>query len=380
MKKNQKYLLVTKETEDGERLYLMDKKLVIIDFWNEFGSCSVEEFSQNGNDYINVIYEDEMETDCLGLVDANGNIIIRKCINYDFIENKIKVLRSGYMLFGDSYDSNEYWSILDSEVIVAVQSIEYLDELKIFLVDEINCYDNNLNYIGNKLKEIETEYGTTYLLFEVVNSSEDTERKLQGLLCNGKIVLEHQYEKISESYNCSQFLKVEQGKGDYNLNSRYDYNYQKVGKGEGDHIRIEYYIEGFSVFEYQIGSKFGAVVLENETILFNKELESDDCRVLFINYNCFVFYFNIDTKTQLIVYDNISLNESSYIFDDLLSITFSDLIGGYKSLFYGINRANKKTTLFSIDKINHSRIIIQEFDSLDIEEHLTGLHIINKVS
>lgn len=376
-----KLSLKTKETMDGEKVFLMDKKTVVVDFFDVFGSCSVEEFSENGNDYFNVIYEDEMETDCLGLVDSKGNIIIRKCIDYDFIGNEIKVLQSGYMLFGDSYDSNEYWSILDSEMIVAVQSIEYLEEHKIFLVDEIKCYDVSLNYIGNKLKEIETENGENYIIFEVVSSFEDTEWKLQGLLCNGKTVLEPQYEKISESSNGSQFLEVEQGKGDY-IKETYgpkDCDFKKVGKGEGDHIKIDYYIDGLSVFEYQIGSKFGAVVLENETILFNKELESDDCRALFVNNNCFLIYFNFDEKTQLIVYDNISLSESSFIFDDLLSITFSDLIGDYKSLFYGINRANKKTTLFSIDKNNHSRIIIQELDTLDIEGHLARLHMINKV-
>ena len=134
---------------DFEKYFLIDENNnTIIDFWKDYESNLVHEFIFNEKKYIEITYTNSNDTECFLLFDYFGKKIIEECVAYEFIGNETKILQKGYMI-GKHYDfaDEEYWSIVGSE-IEGVQSIEFMEEEDLYLVDEKKYYDLELNYVG----------------------------------------------------------------------------------------------------------------------------------------------------------------------------------------------------------------------------------------
>jgi len=134
---------------DFEKYFLIDENNdTIIDFWKDYESNLVHEFIFNEKKYIEITYTNSNDTECFLLFDYFGKKIIEECVAYEFIGNEIKILQKGYMI-GKHYDfyDEEYWSIAGSD-IEGVESIEFIEEKKIYLIDEKKYYDLGLNYVG----------------------------------------------------------------------------------------------------------------------------------------------------------------------------------------------------------------------------------------
>jgi protease II len=139
---------------DFEKYFLIDENNdTIIDFWKDYESNLVHEFIFNEKKYIEITYTNSNDTECFLLFDYFGKKIIEECVTYEFIGNEIKILQKGYMI-GKHYDfyDEEYWSIVGSD-IEGVESIEFIEEKKIYLIDEKKIYDLGLNYVGTKPPE-----------------------------------------------------------------------------------------------------------------------------------------------------------------------------------------------------------------------------------
>jgi hypothetical protein len=138
--------------DDFGGYFLVDKKdnkKIKIDFNKKWDSCTIEEINSKYYHLIEVLYTDYNDNECICLYDFNGNLLVESCLEYEFVGNEIKVLQYGYMNYSHYDQRNEhYWSILDADHVVGHESIEYDEDLKLYIVDENKFYSEKFEFIG----------------------------------------------------------------------------------------------------------------------------------------------------------------------------------------------------------------------------------------
>jgi hypothetical protein len=145
-----------KNVDDFGGYYLVDKednKIIEIDFGKKFITNKIEEINSEYYHLIEVSYTDYKNNKCICLYDFNGKLLIERCLEYEFVGKEIKVLQYGYMINKNYELSDErYWLVIGSDCIIGRYSIEYDKDLRLYIVDDINCYSEQLEFIGKKDK------------------------------------------------------------------------------------------------------------------------------------------------------------------------------------------------------------------------------------
>lgn len=281
-----RYLLVNKD----------DNTIVAIDFWKNYQPNHVVDFNRNDYHLIEVSFTDKNDNVCICLMDFDGKEIVSKCKEYQFVGKEIMILQTGDMR-DTHYDSRdeEFWSIVGSDEIEQVKSIEYFEEYPIFLVNDTDCYDENLNLIGEKIKEDKLNAG--YLRF----MSED---KKMGIWSNGEVLLDPEYSSI-------------------NHDTFDDYDFFITKKHEKQGI---------------------AIYLDNK-LQYQEQFYADSITLLDANNSLFLIYTKRkDDKPLVIVYDRYSKKEGGFVFDDFFQMETIYLLTE-SAVFCGTNKALNSTTV-----------------------------------
>lgn len=175
------------EDIDDDRCYLIDELgNEIIDFWKVYDSNRVNQIMLKNEHLIEIAYEDSNGKDCLTVIDFQGNEVVPSCIEYDEIGNHIKMVRYGYMI-GHFRDFDLFSTLVDSDIVG--NQIDYISEFDVYEVDETRIYDNNFEFLGEK----------------IINGDDSlsikNESSLNVLLMNGmKFEIEHTAKNITTFY------------------------------------------------------------------------------------------------------------------------------------------------------------------------------------
>jgi hypothetical protein len=272
------------------------------------------------------------------LLNFNGNTVIDYCIDYDFVGQEIKVLQTGNMLdLHHDFQNEEYWSLVGSDVISLAQSIEYIDEHFIYLVNETRCYNKYLEYIGEKL---ESKYlSDEYLIFIAEN-------KKTGVLLKGEVLIEPEYSLIKPDTN-------------------------------------------FDEFEIFITTKNVQVciyIYRDNKLLYQKEFKGDRLELLdVIDNSTFIIAIENDERLFVIICDNYSNEENQFAVDEFFQVDapyINDV-----TIFCGINYIDNKTFIFlsrfprsetfPLD-INHFSFAGTDFKKI-IPEFLNSLYTFRRI-
>ena len=314
---------------DDDRWYLVaeeDNSKIKIDFWEKYETNEVEEINENGYHLIKVSYTDSNDTKCICLINFKTNReLVKKCKDWEFVGTYIKILQSGYMI--DKHNENrdvEYWSILNSDELEAINSIDFLDNHNIYLIDETELYDCQLEYIGSLTDLNKSEFADEYLKFK-------TAENRYGLLHKGKIIIEPEFYSIKEDES----------------NGWFDFNVFKAVKMDKKTISILFFSEG--------------------RLMFQKDLVLDSLQVLEINFNYLLFYTKKGEYLAATFFDNTIKREEEFFFDNIFQLQFI----GIDNIFCGVNKSDKKITIFidshSSDSDNSMSKFYYVIDGTDVK-------------
>lgn len=321
---------------DDDRHYLIspdENNKVIIDFLNRFGSYNLETVYKNGQDLIEVRYQDGNETDCVCVLDYKGIEVVPECVEYKFAGNEVLVLQPGYMLGYEFYNSdNLYWSVAYSNSIYGAQAIEYLKEFQIFLVNESECYDHEFELIGNV--ENFPDSNEDFLIFKKDN--------LKGLIFKSAITIEAKYRSI---------------------------------KLEDDEKHL--------VFRTKTNNQCGIIITDTlGSILFEKDVEADDNKIL-VFYNQIFTFFKAGEKfiTYAIDYDTFKI-ESEWLFDNFYIIDIESPETGSCTfaidLYLGIDKRLGITTVFATNDLNLIRVY-KRINSVERADILAEIFLFHEI-
>lgn len=222
------------ELYDGQS-FLVDSKdnnKIIFDFWKHFQSNDFHEFEFENEKYLEINYMND-EDELTAVVDYNGNILIEDCNDYNLCpNNRIIGWFVGRHIGIYEKPDEEFAVIVDSGI--KARNIQYVEEKKIFLVNESICYDLDLNLIGKMMKDEELEYTDHY-----TKICDDKNHK--GLLFKNSVIIEPQFNSLKFYYD-EEFLFVK-GIGQDN---KYSFFVLK----DNDLIKEETYTEDFDLGQY----------------------------------------------------------------------------------------------------------------------------------
>ena len=128
------------------------------------------------------------------VIDFCGNEIVPECIEFEEIGAQIKVLKPLSDLY-PNYREGEYWSILDSEI--KGQQIDYLQDFNLFLVDDKDLYNQDLEPCGELFQN-----KSSYLIVK-------TDSKFKLLLdCGYELILPNNLNCNLEVFFQSENLRI----------------------------------------------------------------------------------------------------------------------------------------------------------------------------
>jgi len=284
---------------DDDRVFLVNKfdnSKIVVDFWQEYESNDIHEINKNGFHLIEIPRDHPEEGESCTLLDFNGYIEVEYYLEYGFVGQEIKVLQTGSMLDLPYNRDVEFWSIVGSDVISFAQSIEYIEEHFIYLVNETRCYNNYLEYIGEK---IESKYlSDEYLIFIAEN-------KKLGVLLKGEILIEPEYSLITPDTDFDEF----------------------------------------DIFITKKKGLVGIYVYFDNKLFYQKEFEGKKLELFdVIDNRTFLILIKSEEILNVIIYNKYSNEENQFAVDEFFQVDapfISDV-----TIFCGINYIENNTMLF----------------------------------